>query len=313
MSKSDSSTRRLRSVSLTVLFLAAGCSGVDGPSSSDNGLAGAARFAITAPSSIQNVGVTFKGQTRQVTRCIPVDGTTTTLVQGLPTNSVQISASAYSGTTCSGDPIWVADPQTVQLVAGQEVSIQLVFRPNGEVMLGTTFSPDMCSNPVNVAAGANPSASDDGWGGGTVKTTITDGLTSYCDTWAHGLAFTGGPNSWDGQLCGWRQATLDLGKAYLVNRALYYHHGKEHIPAVYKLEGSLDSSTWFTISDKSSVRDDLADYPTNCWGSTPTEHLFDAVTVRYVRYSIDNCQMMFPTDGSHGWLYEIELWGCASQ
>lgn len=48
-----------------------------------------------------------------------------------------------------------------------------------------------------------------------------------------------------------------------------------------------------------------------CWGATPTEHLFEEISARYVRYSIDNCTMMNPTSDSHGWIYEAEVWGCS--
>ena len=45
-------------------------------------------------------------------------------------------------------------------------------------------------NPSRVGD-PNPLQSDSGWGGGSDKWEIVDGLRSY-DFWAHGLAFTGG-------------------------------------------------------------------------------------------------------------------------
>src|SRR5947209_7680435 len=44
----------------------------------------------------------------------------------------------------------------------------------------------------------SPAESDNGWGGGTDKWQIVDGIRGYADTFAHGLAFTGGHQTADG-------------------------------------------------------------------------------------------------------------------
>lgn len=165
MSNSQAKIRRLLQMLLTVLllargwvFLATGCSSADGRNGTDAELTGAARLAITAPTGVQSVQVSFTGNTRNVTRCLRVDGAATTLVQGLPTNTVRVGAAAYASTSCTGDAIWLADDQTVQLVAGQQTAIQLVFHPNGEVQIGTNFESDTngaCSNPIDSSLGAD--------------------------------------------------------------------------------------------------------------------------------------------------------------
>jgi hypothetical protein len=93
---------------------------------------------------------------------------------------------------------------------------------------------------------------------------------------------------------------------------VFYHHGDTHIPGRYSLEGSIDGITWFPINDTSTVRYDLRTDAT-CWGATPTEHIFDEVTARFVRYNVNNCEMMFPSTDSHGWLYEAQVFGCPAE
>ena len=73
------------------------------------------------------------------------------------------------------------------------------------------FNDNQPSSPVNIALGANPLESDPGWGGDSYPWDIVDGHTFYTDTWAHGLAFTGGINQWMGQPGGYRQVTVDWG------------------------------------------------------------------------------------------------------
>ena len=128
----------LASTSLPGIF---GCSGTG--NAPDTDLSGSVRLAITATTAVGSVKVDFKGATRDVTRCVRVDGTTTTLLQALPTNSVDVSAVAYSDGTCDGDAIWLAESQTVQLLPGQPTSIQLVFHPNGIAQISTNFIEDL--------------------------------------------------------------------------------------------------------------------------------------------------------------------------
>src|SRR5438309_10227058 len=70
-----------------------------------------------------------------------------------------------------------------------------------------------------------PLESDHGWGGGSDQWEIADGQRSY-DFWAHGLAFTGGPDGWAGEPGGTRQATIDFGMSQTFNNAVIWWHGQ---------------------------------------------------------------------------------------
>ncbi len=98
----------------------------------------------------------------------------------------------------------------------------------------------------NIALGADTSESDEGWGGGSYPGDMVDGLTAYYDTWAHGLAFTGGLQEWAGQPCGWRQATVNFGRLETFDRVLVWHHGEEHIPTTYVVE-YWNGSDWLPV------------------------------------------------------------------
>jgi hypothetical protein len=158
---------------------------------------------------------------------------------------------------------------------------------------------------VNLAGTGYPSPllSNTGWGGGQQPFEIEDTHTSYMDTWAHGLAFTGGALGYGGEVCGMRQATIDFGDGNPVrfNRVLAWHHAAEHVPTQYHIE-YWDATAWVNAGGTSTHRTDLADYPVNGWGSEPTESIFQTVTATRVRFVIDsNC------DITHGWLYELQV------
>ena len=162
-------------------------------------------------------------------------------------------------------------------------------------------------SPINIAL--NPSGvgypnsleSDSGWGGGSYPWDMLDGHTFYTDTWAHGLAFTGGTGNWMGQACGWRQATINFGALKTFNRILVWHHGDDHIPSTYTVE-YWDGSNWLPTGGTTTVRFDLRS-DTNSWGATPTETMFPAVTGSKVRFSLNNC------DITHGWIYQFDVFG----
>lgn len=123
----------------TLAALALGCSEGD---AADPELVGVAELAITAPAGVSSVSVDFAGTSRTVSRCIAVDGKTVTRVQGLPTGAVALSASAFSGSDCSGDAVWLAESQLLSLVAGRPSPVRLVFRPNGIAEIETDFVGD---------------------------------------------------------------------------------------------------------------------------------------------------------------------------
>jgi len=145
----------------------------------------------------------------------------------------------------------------------------------------------------------NPLESDPGWGGGSYPWDMLDGKTAYTDTWAHGLAFTGGKQSWMGQPCGWRQATLNFGALKTFSRILVWHHGEDHIPNTYMVE-YWDGANWQSTGGTSTVRWDLRS-DTTTWGAIPTETIFSPVTASKARFRLNNC------DITHGWIYEFEV------
>lgn len=154
----------------------------------------------------------------------------------------------------------------------------------------------------------SPLSSDDGWGGGTSKWDIVDGQRCY-NSWARGLAFTGGERPYV-EPCGWRQATIDFGQDVTFDRVAIWHHGGSHIPNTYKLE-YWDGSQWVELFSTTSGSDYLiADTDCSPWsevddcssGSLPTENTFPEVTGSKVRYQVHNC------DIGHGWIYSFEVY-----
>jgi hypothetical protein len=124
-----------------LLTLNPGCDGAQ--LQDDVQLDGVASLALTAPDGVPSVKVTFKGPSRAVDRCVRVDGATATTLRGLPTGSIVVGAGAYTSNDCSGEPIWVAEDQTIQLPNGQPVAIQLVFHPNGTVRITARYVDDV--------------------------------------------------------------------------------------------------------------------------------------------------------------------------
>ncbi len=172
-------------------------------------------------------------------------------------------------------------------------------------------SAEIYTDAVNIAYNPtqsgypHPLESDTGWGGGSYPWEMLDGHTYYTDTWAHGLAFTGGYPGWI-EPCGWRQATIDFGSMKTFNKVRVYHHGDEHIPTNSRIE-YWDGSAWHTVNASTTFREDLRVPPPGVsgWGAVPTEHVFAPVTGSKVRFGFDNC------DIQHGWIYEFEVFAAA--
>ena len=165
--------------------------------------------------------------------------------------------------------------------------------------------PSESSDANNLALNATVTESDNGWGGGSNKWEIVDGIRKY-NEWYHGLAFTGGTGNWAGELCGWRQATVDFGTPKTFNRVVVWHHGLEHVPNTYKIQ-YWDGTNWVDVFSTNNGRSYLrypTSNPTNWWESfsTPTENRFPAVTASKVRFALNNC------DITHGWIYEFEVY-----
>ncbi|MBL8314052.1 MAG: PKD domain-containing protein [Rubrivivax sp.] len=164
--------------------------------------------------------------------------------------------------------------------------------------------PPPVAGTVNIATGAATAESSPGWGGGAAPQEMVDGAIAY-EQWAHGLAFTGGQRGWSGT-CGVRQAVVDFGVMRQFSAARIWHHGAEHVPAIYSLQ-YWNGSAWIAVGGTSRLRPDLdsaAFYP-GWYAAVPTEHLFPEVQGSKVRFSYDNCQLVT----GHGWIYEFEVFG----
>ncbi|MBN1814800.1 MAG: hypothetical protein JXA14_23375 [Anaerolineae bacterium] len=180
------------------------------------------------------------------------------------------------------------------------------------VWSGPPVPPAETSPPENLALNPDrtgyphPLDSDRGWGGGSDKWDIVDGVRRY-SYWANGLAFTGGSRPWI-EPCGWRQATIDFGSLQTFNTVMVWHHGQGQVPYTYKIQyWDQADSAWVDVFSTTSGHDYLVyptDDPSHWWEgfSTPTENTFAPVTSDKVRFEFWNC------DITHGWIYDFEVY-----
>jgi len=168
---------------------------------------------------------------------------------------------------------------------------------------------NIASNPSGTGL-PNPLESDRGWGGGSYPWDIVDGQRSY-DTWARGLAFTGGhTDGWNspGYLspCGSRQATIDFGDNRTFSKVSVWHHGTDHTPQAPFLE-YWNGDRWLDIPFQRVYGREEAP-GTGSGNSTSDEYTFAPVTGSKVRYRFDNCGTnILGTPNIHGWIYEVEV------
>jgi hypothetical protein len=158
-------------VSASAGVVLSGCEGPDNTAAE----AGSVQFALTAPSDVQCVRVAFAGG-RTVTQDIKVSAVPTTRIDGLPIGPVTVTALAYPGGCGSAEPVWIADPVTVQLTAGRPAYVSLVFRQNGIGLVTAHFIDDKladgqaCALASDCASNActrfHLDADNDGYGNG---------------------------------------------------------------------------------------------------------------------------------------------------
>lgn len=109
---------------------ASACSGPQDPASDDD-LYASISAALRGTSDVASVLIDAQGARRGVTRCVDVDGETTTTVSELPTGEVTITAHAFDAAGCSGNQTWYTDPIEVVLRRGILTPVVLRFLPNG--------------------------------------------------------------------------------------------------------------------------------------------------------------------------------------
>jgi hypothetical protein len=326
-------------------MMVVGCQGTDSPGSPNGDIGEMRIQLAQVPSDVSCLQITVAGLSRTVVKPIAVTSgasTASIALTGLPLGKVTVSAEAFGeqclALTTTSVPVLFSDPTDASIVQGTVTQLSLVLKRNGQMTVSVDFgnepacsangtvclaaaeccsgvcSAGVCTTPctptdlaLNLSGSGYPSPleSDQGWGGGSYPWDILDGKTSYTDTWAHGLAFTGGILGYAGETCGRRQATVDFGTPRTFNRLLAWHHAAEHVPTSYHVE-YWDGSAWLNAGGTSAHRTDLADYASGS-GSEPTENLFPTVTASKVRFVIDsNC------DITHGWLYEVQVFSACS-
>ena len=155
----------------------------------------------------------------------------------------------------------------------------------------------------NLALGADASASDNGWGGGTRKSDLTDGLATYYDTWAHGLAAPWMPS-------GDFNVVLKFSTDLTFNTVTAWWHGTQYGANNVRIQ-SWDSATsdWVTVYSTTNALASVG-FPDvddiSIASSSPTTFQFATVTSEALRLTFDNSEVYYRT-GMHGWLYEVAV------
>jgi hypothetical protein len=159
----------------------------------------------------------------------------------------------------------------------------------------------------------SPLESDQGWGGGANIWELVDGRRSY-ESWAHGLAFTGGHATSAGgppygAPAGPRQATIDFGVSKRLERVVIWQHGVEHTPQETALE-IWDSTDWVPLHVTRTLGEGHEDGQGSGYADADT-YVFEPMRGSKLRYAFNNSgKNVNGTLNIHGWLYEIEVFGC---
>jgi hypothetical protein len=171
--------------------------------------------------------------------------------------------------------------------------------------------PSMAFNPRG-AGMPSPLSSNRGWGGGSYPWEIVDGQRTYTNTWAHGLAFTGGDRNWGGEPAGPRQATIEFGRDLTFGKVILWHHGHDHTPALNALSqlAYWNGTSWTNIAHTRR----FGRMEAGGQGATSDEYVFAPVRSSRVRWSFDNRDNSISgRQNVHGWLYEFEVFAISAQ
>lgn len=286
-----------------------GC-GAGGDSTPEENLGQAVLNIDVVPAGIACLVVEAAGTARTETRSIDVTAGQKGLsipLSRLPVGTVVFTGSAYasacSGVASASVPDFVSDPVSADLQTGVVASVALAMKKNGRASVAVDWEDGaVCSSPADIALNADTSESDPGWGGGSYPAEMVDGISCYGD-WPHGLAFSGGTGNWNGQVCGWRQATVNFGQIRQLTGAIQvFHHGMEHVPNTVRIE-VYDGASWrevFSTTSNASYTQ-VGSCPV---GSDPSSYDIGPTKASKVRYWLNNCDIV------HGWIYEIDVEGC---
>ncbi|MEF8747701.1 MAG: PEP-CTERM sorting domain-containing protein [Candidatus Accumulibacter propinquus] len=185
----------------------------------------------------------------------------------------------------------------------------------GLVLASCASIPNAYAGPIDsglgtdLALGADTSASDEGWGGGTSKSDLVDGKASYYDTWMHGLA---APWGWGGQ---YFQVVVDFASDTTFNTVVaWWHRGERDAPNFVDIQiWNAVSSAWDTVFSTTNAFSTVGTYddPTT-WTSSPTApFIFPTVTADKLRLVYDN-QEIYNRSGYHGWLHEVGVYNVSA-
>lgn len=179
------------------------------------------------------------------------------------------------------------------------------FQPIFLTLLGALAgAPQAHAMPASLAFGADASASDNGWGGGTRKSDVVDNQASYYDTWTHGLAARYNVGDF--------HVVLDFRKDVTFNNVVAWWHrdvGGNAVPNIVNLEIWNDtSSLWETIFSTTSAVTLLGAYDDpNTWTSRPTSFSFPTVTSDRLRMVYDTGEI-WQRSREHAWLHELAVY-----
>ena len=179
------------------------------------------------------------------------------------------------------------------------------IRPIHLALLGLlTGIPQAHAIPLSLAFGADASASDNGWGGGTSKSDLVDNMASYYDTWAHGLA------AWYN--VGNFHVVLDFQRDITFNNVVAWWHRDVNgaaVPNVVDLQIWNDTLlAWDTVFSTTNAVATLGPYddPTT-WTSRPTSFAFPTVTTDRLRMVYDTNEI-YQRSREHAWLHEVAVY-----
>ncbi len=106
---------------------------------------------------------------------------------------------------------------------------------------------------------------------------------------------------------GFRQATINFGEEFLIDRMIVFHHGDEHAPAMPQLDYMVGGS-WSPIAF-SRVFGKLRLPGSQSGSSVSDEYSFQPIYASAIRYGFDNSgDNVLGTSNIHGWIYEVEVY-----